>query len=550
MSAGVVAVLNATVLASPSSADDRTVLTIVGTSDVSDSGLMSNVIEPEFEAANPQYDLQYVPKGTGAAITYAEQGSASALIVHAAAVENQFVGDGYSLEKWGRAIFWGDFILAGPTDDPAGILSGDSTYDIRSAFEKLAAAGDEGKIDFVSRGGTPGTTIQEHQIWAATTGVQTCEVSAANGGGTTPSTTTGACPSTVDAPSWYHVTGLNQGLNVDAANSCSTDTFSSGKCYVFTDRGTFQYRQSQGLTDNLQLVTRPDKNGDADISNWLVNSFHAYAIDPETVAENLGVDQSSLNIDTVGATAFLDWITSPTAQRQIGAFLDDDPDDDSVGDPPFIPSAAPNLIVTSEPAAKVTGGKKVTIKGTLSNEVPGTPALDGVKVTLEARPVSAPGANGTAVATTTTKDDGSWSISYKPAASQLYTVSVDQIEKIEIDTLDPVFGDILQPTSSDAGKTVVVGAVTVKKAKVVGGKLQVSGALKPKVTGSKATVTLYAGHPGKKLTKHGTAKLKAGATSYAAGFKLGKGTWKYQLRYANNGVINTGSSKTAQVKVS
>ena len=91
------------VLSSPAHADDSSTITIVGTSDVSDSNLMAAVIKPGFQAAYPGITLNYVPKGTGAAITYAEAGSASALIVHAAALENQFVQQGYSLDADARS---------------------------------------------------------------------------------------------------------------------------------------------------------------------------------------------------------------------------------------------------------------------------------------------------------------------------------------------------------------------------------------------------------------------------------------------------------------
>ena len=105
--------------------------------------------------------------------------------MHAASLENQFVGSGFSVEPFGRAIFWGDYVLAGPASDPAGVLNG-STHDIVGAFQKIAAAGAAGQANFVSRGNTAGTPVQEHAIWALTSGVQTCNVSAANGGGVAP----------------------------------------------------------------------------------------------------------------------------------------------------------------------------------------------------------------------------------------------------------------------------------------------------------------------------------------------------------------------------
>ncbi len=171
-------------------------VTVVGTSDVFDSGLITNVIKPGFERAYPQYRLDYVSKGTGAAIQFAEQGAASGLLVHAATLENQFVAQGYSLERFGRAVFYGDYVLLGPASDPAGVARR-APHDIVGAFELIARAGAAGRADFVSRGGTPGTTVEEHQIWALTRGVALCEVSMADGGGRAPSGTERSVP---DAP--------------------------------------------------------------------------------------------------------------------------------------------------------------------------------------------------------------------------------------------------------------------------------------------------------------------------------------------------------------
>ncbi len=96
----------------------------------------------------------------------AESGAAGAsvLIVHAASLENQFVANGYSQEQYGRALWINDFVLAGNTADPAGIKTG-APHDIARAFAAVAASGIAGKSTFVSRGGTPGTTVQEHAIW-------------------------------------------------------------------------------------------------------------------------------------------------------------------------------------------------------------------------------------------------------------------------------------------------------------------------------------------------------------------------------------------------
>src|ERR1700748_3052964 len=97
------------------SADSASTLSIVGTSDVSDSGLIPNLIQPQFQAAFPQFTFKYTGSATGTAIQNAESGNGgpSLLLVHAASLEKQFVADGFSYQnRFGNAIWTNDFILA------------------------------------------------------------------------------------------------------------------------------------------------------------------------------------------------------------------------------------------------------------------------------------------------------------------------------------------------------------------------------------------------------------------------------------------------------
>lgn len=430
--------------ASSNDADHTTAVTIVGTSDVFDSSLFQSVLKPGFEAAYPQYTASYVPMGTGKAIAYAEAGTASALIVHAASLENQFVGDGYSLEPYGRAVFWGDFVLLGPTDDPAGVMSGDSpSTSIVAAFQKVASAGAAGKAEFVSRNDGSGTNVQEHAIWADTAGVSACSVSTDDGGGTVPSTTKGSCPDAPSFPSWYHATGASsQSANVQIADACNFGA-ASNDCYVFTDRGTYQYLASQQAATDLRIVTKADAEGDPAAAELLVNSFHAYAVDPARFA-----DDPNVRIDTAGATAFLDWLTSPAGQSAVGRYLAAD------GDPPFIPDAAPSISLTSTLPAQSRAGQPITVSGSIANVVPGTPALAGRTVELLASTKAQ--LTPRRVATATTGADGAFTLTYRPTSTAAYTLRSLPITQVENASLTPRFGDLLQPGTKRLG-TVRIG---------------------------------------------------------------------------------------------
>ena len=227
------------------SADTSSTLTIVGTSDVNDSGLVPNLIQPAFNKAFPQYTFKYVGSATGAAIQNAENGTGgpSALIVHAASLENQFVASGFSYNnQYGYAIFTNDFVLAGPTGDPAGV-GANGANNIAQAFADIASAGANGQATFYTRGGTTtasGTTVEEHAIWGLVNSsglkpasLTLCTVSAADGGGMSPVNASAVsgngapCPdsgtvSSPDNPSWYFINaGSTQGANVQAANACT-----------------------------------------------------------------------------------------------------------------------------------------------------------------------------------------------------------------------------------------------------------------------------------------------------------------------------------------
>jgi tungstate transport system substrate-binding protein len=544
--AAIATVAAVTLTPATSHADTSSTITVVGTSDVFDSDLIQNVIKPDFEAANPQYTLNYVSLGTGAAITYAEAGTASALLVHAASLENQFVapasGPSFSDEQFGRAIFYGDYVLLGPSGDPAGVMSGTSpSHDIVTAFQKIATAGAGGTADFVSRANTSGTSVEEHAIWALTSGVPNlCTIAPGpNGGGEVPSTATGACVGgtvgTIPAPAWYHQTGLTQGPNVVAADACN---FGHGNdCYTLTDRATFQFLQSEGAISNLQVVTNHNDASAVGGANLLVNSFHAYAINPAAFSANPNV-----HINLTGATAFLNWLTSPAGQSEIGAYQSDDP-----GGASFIPDAAPALTASKLPATVKSGGK-LTVTGTLTNVVPGTPPLVAVPMTLTAKTAS----GSSVVATSNTSASGSYTLSYTPKANATYAVSSAPIAQIEIPTptLTPQYGDLLQATSKSLGKSTVTGAPVITKISAKKGIVTISGTLSPAVVGSGAFLSIDAAHSGHALKFVAEKSLKNGAKTFTATVKLARGfTWKVSVKYVNTGQIAAGSSAARSVHV-
>ncbi len=542
-------------------ADSSSTLTVIGTSDVSDSGLMSNVIQPGFEKAFPQFTFKYIGTATGTAIANAESGSAgaSALIVHAASLENQFVADDYSFEKYGRALWTNDFVLAASQADPAGVAT-NAPHNIAQAFADVASAGISGKATFVSRGGTPGTTVEEHEIWALMSksglspqGLLLCTVSSANGGGETPIAAGqgvtssgqpcpngGALPKGAALPTWYVTTGLTQGPNVQSAAACNGFPSGPNSCYVLTDRGTYDYLASgtdpAGKIPELKVVARDNSASAPGGANELINYFHGYIINP---------NKPNQQINLPAAKDFLNYITSPAVQKQVAAYL---PTSDP-GGPPFKPTASPFLTKSAVPGTyRAASGKKVTIKGSLTNAQPGYPVLNNEPVAVDQIVGGVP----IEVASGKTNGQGKYSISFVPPATGSYQVTTAQIAKIENSTLNPVFGDLLSPAATSSVKITVHSAITKVTVRAQGGKALIFGTVSPgKSHTKKATVTMLAKPAGstKAFKKVATDKLATNDANFAAQASLASGNWLIQVKYSDAKQVVAAQARVVKVSV-
>ena len=96
--------------------------------------------------------------GTGATLEKAKGGDFDMVVVHARALEDKFIAEGYGQNR--RDIMYNDFVILGPKDDPAGIKGMKSAAE---AFKKIAAS----DVEFVSRGDMSGTHVAEMNVWKA-----------------------------------------------------------------------------------------------------------------------------------------------------------------------------------------------------------------------------------------------------------------------------------------------------------------------------------------------------------------------------------------------
>lgn len=120
-----------------------------------DSGII-DALENQYEKETG-IRVRHVGAGTGAALKIAQQCTVDLVLVHAKALEEKFVSEGYGTER--IPLMYNDFVIVGPADDPAGIKG------MKTAAEALAAISVKA-APFISRGDKSGTHVAELDLWA------------------------------------------------------------------------------------------------------------------------------------------------------------------------------------------------------------------------------------------------------------------------------------------------------------------------------------------------------------------------------------------------
>jgi tungstate transport system substrate-binding protein len=119
------------------------------TTSTENSGLFGHIL-PIFEKKTG-IKVKVVARGTGAAIEMGKRGDADVAFVHAKEQELKAVEEGFFVNR--HDVMYNDFVIIGPTDDPARIKG------IKSAAEALKNIA--GTSSFVSRGDNSGTHTKE-----------------------------------------------------------------------------------------------------------------------------------------------------------------------------------------------------------------------------------------------------------------------------------------------------------------------------------------------------------------------------------------------------
>ncbi|MED5229055.1 MAG: substrate-binding domain-containing protein, partial [Pseudomonadota bacterium] len=94
-------------------------IVVASTTSTENSGLYSFVL-PRF-SEQTGIEVRVVAVGTGQALHIAQNGDADVLLVHHRPSEDQFISQGYGVTRYD--LMYNDYILVGPRDDPASVLS-------------------------------------------------------------------------------------------------------------------------------------------------------------------------------------------------------------------------------------------------------------------------------------------------------------------------------------------------------------------------------------------------------------------------------------------
>jgi len=100
--------------------------------------------------------VEHQGAGTGQALKMAETGKFDLVLVHARALEDKFVTDGFGTKRYD--LMYNDFVIVGPKADPASVRG---MKDAAGVLRKIASS----KARFVTRGDRSGTHVKELEVW-------------------------------------------------------------------------------------------------------------------------------------------------------------------------------------------------------------------------------------------------------------------------------------------------------------------------------------------------------------------------------------------------
>ncbi|MEC8888155.1 MAG: substrate-binding domain-containing protein [Pseudomonadota bacterium] len=232
-------------------------IVVASTTSTENSGLYSFVL-PRF-SEQTGIEVRVVAVGTGQALHIAQNGDADVLLVHHRPSEDQFISQGYGVTRYD--LMYNDYILVGPRDDPASVLS---AANVIGAVQRIAT----NKSLFISRGDDSGTHKKEMELWNQS-GIDTTKVG--NG--------------------WYQETGRGMGGTLNMASALDA--------YTLSDRATWLKFGNKGRLDILFQSDPP-----------LFNPYGIILVNPE----------KHPHIKTRDGQTFIEWMLSEAGQTLIADY--------------------------------------------------------------------------------------------------------------------------------------------------------------------------------------------------------------------------------------
>jgi tungstate transport system substrate-binding protein len=233
-------------------------ITLATTPSVDATGLLQNIL-PSF-TAKTGIAVKIVAQPTGRALDTARRGDADVVLVADPAAEREFIDEGYGTTH--RQVAWNDFILVGPSGDPAKIVGG---KDAAAALKAIAAA----RAPFVSRGDRSDVNIAELKMWRLA----------------------GRTSEALTPEKWYRSINGDMNAALDAARTAGA--------YTLTDRAAWL-----ALADKQALTIAIE--GDP----HLLNRFDVIELNPKKHGKP----------HLAEAKVFADWLVSPEGQQAIDAY--------------------------------------------------------------------------------------------------------------------------------------------------------------------------------------------------------------------------------------
>jgi tungstate transport system substrate-binding protein len=232
-------------------------LTLATTTSTQDSGLL-DVLLPMFRTATGM-DVKVVAVGSGQAMELGRRGDADVLLVHSPDAEQKLVDEGIAIGRY--PLMANEFVIVGPTNDPAAIKGMNSATD---AMRAIATA----KALFVSRADKSGTHAKEQSLW---------ELAQIDPQG-----------------DWYLKAGAGMAETLRIANEKDA--------YTLTDRATYL---AQRTKLDLEVLVSKDV--------LLLNPYAVLQLNPSNFR----------NLNHGGAEQFISFLFSDAAQQTIANFGQD-----------------------------------------------------------------------------------------------------------------------------------------------------------------------------------------------------------------------------------